>query len=175
MIAHHATALQVDAVAVDAVVADVVRLAQLRGARLTPGREAVLRALLASPRPLTAYQLLDVLQGQAGHTTPVTIYRALAFLTEERFAHRISSLKAFVADRSPARQCRAPLFLICDDCGDVALIDDRRASRTIEDIARATGFDPAQPIVEAHGFCHRCQRAAGARLLVPFAGGSSAP
>ena len=94
------------------------------GLRFTPQRRHVLEALLESHVPASAYDVIDRLaekRGAAGaprRLAPISVYRALDFLTEHRFAHRIESKNAYVAcDRGEDCAADATLFLICDNCG----------------------------------------------------------
>src|SRR6516225_9898953 len=53
-----------------------------RGQRLTPIRRKVLAALLASHKPLGAYEIIDRLALKGPRLAPITTYRALEFLRE---------------------------------------------------------------------------------------------
>ena len=67
-----------------------------RAQRLTPMRRHVLQALLASHRPLGAYEIIERL-ADPGRPAPITVYRALDFLRDNGLVHRIESRNAFVA------------------------------------------------------------------------------
>ena len=54
-------------------------------------------ALLASHKPLGAYEIMDCVGPNGSRPAPITIYRALDFLREQGFVHRIESRNAFVA------------------------------------------------------------------------------
>ena len=60
-------------------------------------RRQVLEALLASHRPLGAYELIDRLAVRGARPAPITMYRALDFLREQGLVHRIESQNAFIA------------------------------------------------------------------------------
>src|SRR5690606_40431507 len=73
-----------------------------RGQRLTPIRRAVLEALYATHRPLGAYDLAEALTRQdERRVAPITIYRALDFLLEQGFVHKLETKNAFVACPPP--------------------------------------------------------------------------
>src|SRR5947209_8044476 len=71
------------------------------GQRLTPIRRKVLAALLASHRPLGAYDIIAEMVPKGAPKrallAPITAYRALEFLRENGLVHRIASRNAFVA------------------------------------------------------------------------------
>src|SRR5262249_16856899 len=60
-----------------------------RAQRLTPIRRKVLAALLASHKPLGAYEIIDRLALKGPRPAPITAYRALEFLRENGLVHRI--------------------------------------------------------------------------------------
>src|SRR6202140_3359403 len=71
-------------------------LCAARAQRLTPIRRQVLEALLASHKPLSAYEIIEHLAGDT-RPAPITVYRALDFLRDNGLVHRIESRNAFVA------------------------------------------------------------------------------
>src|ERR1700730_18756095 len=81
-------------------IAHAETLCAARAQRLTPIRRQVLEALLASHKPLGAYEIIEYLarHGAARHhpPAPITIYRALDFLRHNRLLHRIASPHAFL-------------------------------------------------------------------------------
>ena len=58
-----------------------------RGQRLTAIRRKVLAALLASHKPLGAYEIIDRLALKGPRLAPITTYRALEFLRENGLVH----------------------------------------------------------------------------------------
>ena len=65
--------------------------------RFTPVRRKVLELLLREHRALGAYAILDMLREAGFASQPPVAYRALEFLTEHGFVHKIERLSAFVA------------------------------------------------------------------------------
>jgi Fur family zinc uptake transcriptional regulator len=126
--------------------------------RFTPQRRDVLEALLASHVPASAYDVIDRL-GEKGHRpAPISVYRALEFLTAHRFAHRIESRAAYVAcDRGDDCGPEATLFLLCDNCGAAGEVSSAALGRLIGDASAAVGFAPRSPVVEINGLCANCR------------------
>jgi Fe2+ or Zn2+ uptake regulation protein len=84
-------------------------------------RRQVYERVLAAQRPIGAYDLLAELEPQRGRVPPTTVYRALDFLVEHGFIHRIESKNAFFA----CCEIGVPhegQFLICDSCGETVEI-----------------------------------------------------
>ena len=130
-----------------------------RGLRLTPVRQKVLELLLKSHAPLGAYAILSELADSGFSAQPPVAYRALDFLVENGFAHRIEKINAFVACNRPG-EGHAPLFMICNDCGQVAETSEKTRRGALDRTARAIGFDIQNTVVEAQGVCAGCRERA---------------
>ena len=76
-------------------------LCRARGGRLTQQRREVLSKLLKAGRPLTAYELLDLVRPEDAAITPASIYRSLDFLVEVGLVHRLDTTRSFVACEHP--------------------------------------------------------------------------
>ena len=123
-----------------------------KGLRLTAARRKVLSILLEAHEAMGAYDILGRLDGAA----PPAAYRALSFLTEHGFAHRIERLNAYIACSHPGER-HHPTFLICRSCHKVAETESRSSIATA---ARAAGFTVEQTVMEAEGICPTCQKEA---------------
>lgn len=130
-------------------------LCRERGVRLTEQRKTVLRLLCVSDKPLSAYELLDRMRGVAKNPAPPTVYRALDFLLEQGLAHKLKSLHAYVGCTHPDHP-HASQFLICDDCGEVAEVEDPAVAESLKAAGKAIGFRTERPIVEVLGTCAQC-------------------
>jgi Fur family zinc uptake transcriptional regulator len=124
--------------------------------RLTPMRRQVLETLLASHKPLGAYEIIERL-GQHKHPpAPITVYRALDFLRENGFVHRIESRNAFVACVHDHDGGDLVVFLICERCGAVGEAPGAAAAEALKASSRAAGFSPKSPLIEIAGICSHC-------------------
>jgi Fur family zinc uptake transcriptional regulator len=129
------------------------------GLRLTPVRRRALEILLAEHRALGAYDLLAVLAKEGlGHQPPVA-YRALSFLVEAGFAHKIEALNAYIACAHLGAD-HVPAFLICSTCRSVAETDTAPTTGRLGAAARDAGFVIERTVIEAEGLCPSCQEAA---------------
>ncbi|AXK84081.1 transcriptional repressor [Pseudolabrys taiwanensis] len=127
-----------------------------RKERLTPIRRQVLEALLERHQPLGAYELIDRLAEDGARPAPITIYRALDFLREQGFVHRIESRNAFVACGHNHDSGDPVVFLICEKCGAVGEAASATVAETIRTASRAVGFTPKTPVIEIFGTCAHC-------------------
>jgi Fur family zinc uptake transcriptional regulator len=131
------------------------RICAERRLRLTPVRARALEILLESHRAMGAYELLQRLSAEGLGSQPPVAYRALDFLVEHGFAHRIEKLNAFVACDHPG-EGHAAAFMICRACLAVAEAPAPEDGPLAE-MARRVGFDVERSVVEVEGLCPRCQ------------------
>ena len=123
--------------------------------RLTPVRRKVLELLLKEHRALGAYAILDMLREAGFGSQPPVAYRALDFLAEHGFVHRIERLNAFVACAHPER-AHTPAFMICRLCDAVAETHSAPEKGALGTAAREVGFQIERTVVEAEGICPDC-------------------
>jgi Fur family zinc uptake transcriptional regulator len=126
---------------------------------------SVLKVLDRSPRPISAY---DILERSRALKAPVQVYRALGKLQDRGLVHRIEALNAFVACSAHSEQCDArdhrhtghrPGFVICRNCGAVREFSDRRMADTAADAA-GPDFTVELVSMEIYGRCADCRAAA---------------
>jgi Fur family zinc uptake transcriptional regulator len=127
-----------------------------RGLRMTPARAFALGALLESHRAVTAYELLDRMRAAGLGSQPPVAYRALEFLVENGFAHRIERLGAYIACTGGA-EAHPAAFLVCRRCRAVAETALAAPSPEIDATAAAAGFALERVLVEAEGLCAACR------------------
>jgi Fur family transcriptional regulator, zinc uptake regulator len=132
-------------------------LCRAKGARLTPIRRRVLEALLASPKPLGAYDLVDRLGSQGRRMAPITVYRALDFLIEHGLAHRLASRNAYLASSDAATSQQTTAFLICEACGDTSKVTSPAVADTVLKVLKEQGYQPRAKVLEITGRCTHCQ------------------
>ena len=134
-----------------------------RGVRLTPLRRRVMELLIEQARPVKAYELLDLIRGERDGAAPPTVYRALDFLLEQGFVHKLESINAFIGcdhvhDRHDDDPSHQPPFLICDSCATTVELQDASVTEALLDAAGKLGFTPQGQTLEIHGLCARCGR-----------------
>lgn len=129
------------------------------GLRLTPVRRKVLEMLLQEHRALGAYAILDRLREAGFGSQPPVAYRALDFLVDNGFVHKIERLNAFVACAHPGA-AHSPAFMICRKCDAVAEAQSAPAKGALGAAARAVGFEIERTVVEAEGVCPDCTKKA---------------
>jgi Fur family zinc uptake transcriptional regulator len=144
----------------DAFVREVERACEQRGLRLTPIRANALRLIAAAGRPIKAYDLLDQMKATHDAAAPPTVYRALDFLLEHGFIHKLASINAYVGCHHPGSAQHAVPFLICDRCQSATELEDAQIVDSLDASARALGFVPQAQTLEVHGLCADCAQIA---------------
>ncbi len=136
-----------------------VAFCRVNGARMTPLRIAVLKALWSASRPLGAYEMRDLISELFGREIAApSVYRALDFLCELGVAARIESRNAYVACTHPEHD-HTCVFLVCDGCGDTTEIENAAVEQLINQDAERLGFAVKHRVVELSGVCAPCQQA----------------
>ncbi len=127
------------------------------GLQLTPVRKRVLEILLEEHRALGAYDILDKLRSEGLGSQPPIAYRALEFLVNNGFAHKIERMNAFVACAHPGQK-HMPAFLICRKCQLVAEAETEPAGGALGSSAKQAGFQIERAVVEVEGVCSKCAK-----------------
>ena len=130
-----------------------------RGQRLTPIRRKVLGTLLASHKPLGAYEIIDQITPRGPRLAPITAYRALEFLRQNGLVHRIESRNAFLACINNHASDAPVVFLICEHCGAVGEAPSAAVAESLNAAAKSAGFTPKAPVIEITGVCAHCRDA----------------
>lgn len=127
------------------------------GLRLTPQRRAVLAALAEAKHPLGAYDLIEVLRQENGRPpAPIAIYRALDFLKENGFIHRLETLNAFIACPHLHKSGERVVFLICETCRHVEEAVAKPLNDALVAVATSHHFSARRQVVELAGTCRHC-------------------
>lgn len=134
-------------------------ICQSKGLRFTPVRRKVLEILLEEHKAIGAYDILSALRTAGYGSQPPVAYRALEFLTENGFAHKVESLNAFVAC-AHSDEIHTPAFMICRVCDAVAEAQSPPQRSGFGKEADAMGFQIEKTVVEAQGICPACAETA---------------
>ena len=144
----------------DVLVDDSVKLAEesckAKGERLTPARREAYLAMLEQDKPLSAYELIAVLEKQKGKKiAPLTVYRHLDFLIRVGLVHRLESTHSYVACVHPDHAHESH-YLLCSECGSADEVESMALGSLLDEIADRHGFQPENAIVEIKGVCGDC-------------------
>ncbi|WP_268612613.1 zinc uptake transcriptional repressor Zur, partial [Escherichia coli] len=87
---------------------------------------------------------------------PPTVYRALDFLLEQGFIHRVESANSYVLCHHFEQPMHTSALFICDRCGQVTERTTEGVEETLQKLAQEAGFALRHSVVEAHGLCAGC-------------------
>lgn len=127
-----------------------------RGVRLTSQRKRVFELICASKKASSAYELLEDLKQSEPQAKPPTVYRALDFLMEQGFIHRVESANSFISCCSCNAHKHFSQLLICDQCGNVIELQDDSLIALLANNAEKHGFKIVNHVIESHGVCQSC-------------------
>lgn len=137
--------------------AQVTTYCKENGIRFTEPRQYVLEIIADSQKPIVAYDILRELAKKLDNPKPPTAYRAIEFLSEHGFIHRIESLNAYIACHSDHRH-QGSQFMVCDDCGTVIETHLCHLPDPLIQKTRDANFHMNKWNVELHGSCGKCYR-----------------
>ena len=128
---------------------------QENGLNFTPVRRKVLEILLQKNTAIGAYEILDLLREAGFKNQPPVAYRALDFLVQNGFAHKIEQLNSFIGCTHPGKD-HSPAFMICRKCDSVSEEEALTRDFSVSQIGSKTGFTVEKAVIEAKGLCHSC-------------------
>lgn len=128
----------------------------VRGVRLTPQRKRVFELICSNKKASSAYDLLEQLKQSEPQAKPPTVYRALDFLLEQGFIHRVESTNSFISCCSCNANKHFSQLLICDKCGTVKELQDDTMTALLAKNAEKHGFQLTNHVIESHGVCQPC-------------------
>ena len=128
---------------------------QENGLNFTPVRRKVLEILLKKNTAIGAYEILDLLREAGFKNQPPVAYRALDFLVQNGFAHKIEQLNSFIGCTHPGKD-HSPAFMICRNCDSVSEEEALIRNFSVSQIASKAGFTVEKAVIEARGLCHSC-------------------
>ena len=143
----------------EALIKQVADYCAQKGIRFTEPRQFVLEIIASAEKPIGAYDVLAELGQKIDNPKPPTAYRAIEFLSEHGFIHRIESLNAYITCHSDHRH-QGSQFMICDDCGTVVETHLCHLPEPLVNKTIAAGFHLARWNVELHGQCDACYKPA---------------
>jgi Fur family transcriptional regulator, ferric uptake regulator len=136
------------------------RFLRTRGLRLTKQRMAILEAIYATHKHLTADQLYESLQ--RGERTArlrisrATVYRTLALLSEGGFVQAldVGRDQGTLYEHTLGHQHHD--HMICLECGRIYEFSDEQLERAQEEAVKRAGFHSTSHRLNVFGTCARC-------------------
>ena len=137
-------------------IARVLEICELNNLVFTEIRQKIFEIIIKFKKPMKAYEILDVfteVTGKRAH--PPTIYRAIDFLIENGFIHKLNSINSYVGCFHPKvhKEC---YFLICKICNIYKECCDKNLTENIFKSANKRDFIVSNTTLEIEGHCNDC-------------------
>jgi len=121
-------------------------------------RKQVFEIIIKNNKPIKAYQILDEIRNITNKPShPPTVYRAIDFLIENGFVHKLNSINSFVGCFHPKthEEC---YFLICKKCNLYQECCDDSLKDRISKTAVHNKFVISNTTLEIEGHCLDCSQ-----------------
>lgn len=129
-----------------------------RGINLTAQRRLVLKLMLAQNKMISAYDLLDKLRQIEQQAKPPTVYRALEFLLQVGFIHKVESSNCYIVCPHFEHPRHLSILLICDACRSIIEEESMQVDNELTEKAKQHQFTIHHRQIEVHGICKKCQK-----------------
>jgi Fe2+ or Zn2+ uptake regulation protein len=138
-------------------VQDSIRILQVQGYKATKPRKLVLEVLEEIEKPLSPYDIQEILRQRGKYLNHVTIYRTLDLFCSLNLAHKMLSSGGFVKCSLDAIEgCHR--FMICHHCGAIQEFADEGLCHDENEFAQNFGFHTEYHLSEFSGLCSQCYR-----------------
>jgi Fur family zinc uptake transcriptional regulator len=141
-------------------IARAERICEERGSRLTGQRRDILACVAEDHGAVGAYDILEKMAARGVRHAPVTIYRALEFLKAHGLVHKVESRNAFIACLHE-HGGKPSALLVCRNCNSVEEADAAEVQLQLAAVAKASGFEAEQMVIEVSGLCAHCSAGNG--------------
>ena len=131
---------------------EIEAMLKQNGQRFTAPRRHVMGTLLDHGQAAKAYDIVEMM----GDVKPMTVYRALDFLSAQGLVHRIESLNAYAPCVEHHCAHKDSQYLICEKCESVTELHNHAIDHKIDEELAKAGFSPRLKTIEVHGVCEKC-------------------
>lgn len=118
-------------------------------------RKSILKLIWESHVPLRAYDILERLKISETSAKPITVYRILDFLLENKLIHKLESQNSFLGCTHPGEEHNC-YFIICKKCQIVEEGCKEDILKTIYNSLDKLNFSPLHITLEIQGICKNC-------------------
>jgi Fur family zinc uptake transcriptional regulator len=128
--------------------------AERGGFQWTPFREAALRMMWSTARPLGAYEAAERMTRRGHPARPASMYRAFRWLIGSGLMLPIVTWKRFLLSPDPSIGQWA--LLLCRGCRSCTAVEMAAGGERLERQITGRGFAPRMILAECEGLCARC-------------------
>ena len=117
---------------------DIAARLKDEGQRFTEPRRLVMGVLLEHGQAAKAYDIVEMI----GDVKPMTVYRALDFLSAQGLVHRIESLNAYVPCVEHHCAHKDSQYLICEKCESITELHNHAIDHKIDEELKKAAYVP---------------------------------
>lgn len=128
------------------------------GRRITPQRDLIAGVLEGATRPLSAQEIYDAVEQEAGGVGRATVFRALQSLHEAAIVDHVS-LPGNQAGYLLCATSGHHHHLVCQGCGKIEDIEEAEVGPFLSSLEARHGYEIDHASFAVYGNCPTCQRA----------------
>jgi Fur family ferric uptake transcriptional regulator len=128
-----------------------------KGHRITPQREMILEALLASSEHITAEEIFTLVQRRTRAINMATVYRTIDLFFKEGMLTRVDLGGERIAYTTVRHGTH--MHLVCRSCGAVIEADSTVLDTLDDRVRQQYGFAVDLEHIALFGLCRNCQQA----------------
>lgn len=129
-----------------------------KGFRLTKVRKALIEELDIARKPLSANELIELLNDRGLQPHKTSVYRELGFMLEQGIIKKLTFGER--QDRFELAAMEHHHHAICENCGEIEDINCVAGIREIEERLREQNFEVSNHLIEFFGLCKKCKSSA---------------
>jgi Fe2+ or Zn2+ uptake regulation protein len=138
-------------------VQDSIQILQAQGYKATRPRKLVLEVLEETKKPLSPYDIQEILRSRGKYLNHVTVYRVLDLLYRLNLAHKLLASGGYVKCSLDAKEgCHR--FMVCRRCKAIQEFADEGLCQGENEFAGKLGFHTEYHLSEFSGLCSHCYR-----------------
>lgn len=126
-----------------------------KGFRLTKVRKALIEELDIAKKPLSANELIELLNDRGLQPHKTSVYRELGFMLEQGIIKKLTFGER--QDRFELAAMEHHHHAICENCGEIEDINCVAGIREIEERLREQNFEVSDHLIEFFGLCKKCK------------------
>lgn len=134
-----------------------------KGFRITKPRQFVIELLDKSTKPLSSYEIKDILEKEGSKIDTVSVYRILECLEENKLIHRVLTTgKVSKCALEPEDHCilhqseHCHHLLICEQCDAIEEVHCPGTSILVKELEKYSNFQIKRHNMEFLGLCANC-------------------
>jgi Fur family zinc uptake transcriptional regulator len=126
--------------------------------KITDLRKDILDIILSAKKPLSAYDILDLLKSKRANAKPPTVYRVIEYFVDKKIIHRVETTNKFVccSQLDNFKTKYHGILFLCQKCGNSFEVMDDDFLTALKIFSKKHLFAVNESLVEIKGVCEKC-------------------